>query len=342
MATRGEELLESHNKKARKIFHRVLAERGVDVRFQAEVIGVKPVSKGIDESDPGMSSLIISGKSKAQPSILFHECLWCTTAGAAPWLAQHTPFETSSEGFIQVRRTYQSKNHENVFAAGDCCHMVDNPRPKAGVFAVRAGPPLKDNLIAYLLKRPLRKHIPQTNFLGLISTGDKYAVASRGRLALEGRYLWTLKDKIDRRFMHMYQSFPTMLDAQDADNSARIAASRKGHDGFASFSAAVMRCGGCGAKVGATTVARVLNDVRKRSELKAAEHANGYLQESTSQLFDYDDAAVIILPPQGGGAQVQTIDFFRSFISDPFVFGKIAAGKYTWNSFKSRSVVHML
>lgn len=38
-----------------------------------------------------------------------------------------------------VQTNLQSRNSPDVFACGDVAHLVDNPRPKAGVFAVRAG-----------------------------------------------------------------------------------------------------------------------------------------------------------------------------------------------------------
>jgi len=207
LATRGNVLLESHNKKVQNIFARIMKERGVKVHYNTNVIGVKKVAnsdmKALKLSDD--KAAVDNTCSNATDSIAFHECLWCTSAGAASWLSGNTPFTTTEEGFVKVGSTYECTDHPRVFAAGDCCHFVESPRPKAGVFAVRAGPILRDNILAAALGRPLISHKPQSNFLSLLSTGDKYAVASRGRFAFEGGYLWKLKDHIDTKWMSAYQ-----------------------------------------------------------------------------------------------------------------------------------------
>jgi selenide,water dikinase len=191
---------------------------------------------------------------------------------------------------------------------------------------------VKDNLIAFLLNQPLTPHKPQAEFLGLISTGDKYAVASRGEHALEGEFLWRLKDEIDRGWMDMYQTLPSMEEMMDEEDVIAPASKSKnfippilasrGKDALAAFIEAPMRCGGCGAKVGAGTLTRVLDTVHRRRLAHSSPDAS---HEKKPNKIDPDDAAIVMLPKTGGGAMIQTIDFFRSFISDPFVFGKIAA-----------------
>ena len=71
------------------------------------------------------------------------------------------------------------------------------------MFAVRAGPPLANNLRKALLgQSPLDPWEPQEVFLGIIGTGsEKLAIASRGCLALESEWVWLLKDWIDRKWM---------------------------------------------------------------------------------------------------------------------------------------------
>ena len=59
-------------------------------------------------------------------------------AGSRPhgWLADTGL--TLHDGFVQVDRHLQTSD-PMVFAAGDCSHFAHAPRPKAGVYAVRAG-----------------------------------------------------------------------------------------------------------------------------------------------------------------------------------------------------------
>ena len=73
---------------------------------------------------------------------------------------------------------------------------------------MRAGPPLLINLRHRLLGEALEAWIPQDQFLGIISTGEGYAVSSKGPIAIEGAHQWELKDNIDREWMRGYQELP--------------------------------------------------------------------------------------------------------------------------------------
>ena len=133
-------------------------------------------------------------------------------------------------------RRLQVLNDPDVFASGDCAGLVETPREKAGVIAVRAGPPLADNLRRRARGEPMKPWRPQRRYLALISTGERYAVASRGWFKTEGAWVWTLKDWIDRRWMRMYQDADAMM--------ARMRAAASGAAPAAGIED--MRCGGCG------------------------------------------------------------------------------------------------
>ena len=189
--TDSEQILPTYNRMVRRIFERILEERGVTVHAGRAVTSVMPSS--LRTSD---------GQTHEVDDIL-----WATQAAAAPWLRE-SGLAVDDAGFVRVSSDLQSISHPNVFASGDIAAMIDHPRPKSGVFAVRQGPPLARNLRHALLGEKLDRYRPQRTFLSLISTGDKYAVASRGSWAVEGAWVWRWKDWIDRRFVRRYQDAP--------------------------------------------------------------------------------------------------------------------------------------
>lgn len=288
--THGTDVLPTHNARVRAKFREVLAARGVDVHLASPVERVAP-------------GRVWSGGTEHA----LDEVLWVTNAGAAKWLAD-AGLEVDDHGFVAVDETLQSLSHPNVFAAGDIAGVAKHPRPKSGVFAVRQGKPLANNLRRALAGERLKPFRPQQHFLSLISTGDKYAVASRGGFYAAGKTLWRWKDWIDRRFMTKYNELPEM----EQEKGPEVGKGLAGDDVIKEISAIAMRCGGCGAKVGASVLSRALADLRPVDR-----------PDVLLGLDAPDDAAVVEVPP--GKVMVHTVDYFRAFVDDPYVFGKVAA-----------------
>jgi selenide, water dikinase len=127
-----------------------------------------------------------------------------TEASAAKWFAT-TGLPLDERGFLAVQDTLRSTGDERIFAVGDCATVLRHPRPKAGVFAVRQGPPLAENLRRALLGKAPAPFVPQSRYLSIIGTGDGRAVATRGSWAIEGAWVWRWKDHVDRKWMRLYQ-----------------------------------------------------------------------------------------------------------------------------------------
>lgn len=131
-----------------------------------------------------------------------------TAAGvaAAPLFAA-AGLAVDGRGFLLVDDALRCPAHPEIFAAGDCATMVSRPAlPKAGVFAVRQGPVLAANLRAALTGAAPASYRPQTRTLALLNTADGRAILSYGVLAAQGRWVWRLKDAIDRRFVRRFDS----------------------------------------------------------------------------------------------------------------------------------------
>lgn len=130
--------------------------------------------------------------------------LIATGAQAPAWL-QSSGLTLDAQGFIAVDACLRSTSHPHVFAAGDVSSRVDRPIARSGVYAVRAGAALANNLNAALSGQPLKAHQPPAQTLNLLSCGNHEAIASWGPLSAQGRWVWWLKDRIDRGFIRRYQ-----------------------------------------------------------------------------------------------------------------------------------------
>ena len=211
--------------------------------------------------------------------------LWATGV-VGPGLLLESGLVCDPTGCVVVDDTLRSVSHDFVFAAGDCAAMG---RPKSGVWAVRAGVPLAENLRLAVRRKRLKPWKPQKDALVIMGLGGRKALAWRNGITVAGRWAWRWKDWIDRRWMRMYKEMRMPADPTDP-----------------------MRCGGCGAKVGAEVLAGALASLPR---------------SGSGELFDAlehpDDAAV--MRPPAGLLLVQSVDHFRAFLDDPFVFGQVAA-----------------
>jgi selenide,water dikinase len=187
----GPTILGVHPRGVQQRFMAILQHQGISVRLDTAVERVAP------------GSLLLRGGER----LAFDEVIWVTGAAAPAW-PRASGLQTDAAGFIAVDTHLQSLSHPGVFAAGDIASMQDTPRPKSGVYAVRQGPPLTENLRRTFRGEPLVEYHPQARALALISAGDRYAVASYGPFALSGAWVWRWKDRIDSAFMQRYRAAP--------------------------------------------------------------------------------------------------------------------------------------
>jgi selenide, water dikinase len=268
-------------------FQRILAARGIAVFSGVPVTRVEP------------GRLLLDGHAPVEVD----EVLWTTQAAPAQWLAK-SGLPLDARGFLAVDDTLRAA--VDVFAAGDTIAFATRDLPKSGVYAVRAGPVLADNIRRTLTGRPLRRFRPQGEALYLVSTGERYAVGTRNGLVVEGAWVWRWKDWIDRRFMRRFNELPAMAAPPAAVSPAADQQALK------DISAIAMRCGGCGAKVGASVLSRALGAIEPavRGDVVVGLDAP-------------DDAALVDVG--GDRLSLQTVDYFRAIVDDPYTLGKIAA-----------------
>ena len=264
---------------------RDFAKRGVKTVLGRRVTHVKQGSVTLDNGDTIPGDLV----------------LWVTSA-APPPLIKDFNLPKDDRGFLLTKHTLKSTGGQPIFVVGDTGTIQGEKLPKAGVYAVREGPVLWENLQRLLNKETLLDYKPQRGFLKLLNRGDGAALGEYRGFSFEGKWAWRLKDRIDGKFMDMYQDYmPGMMENEPLDLPRSATTDRP-----------QMRCAGCGGKVGASILSRAL----ARLDIPRNEHVLLGLEAP-------DDAALI--QPTQGQVIAATVDFFQSPLDDPYLVGRMAA-----------------
>jgi selenide,water dikinase len=277
----AETFLPSLASAARRILQRRLAMAGVALRLGMRVAEVRAGSVVLEGNEEIASDFTV------------------TATGALPhrWLAGAGLRQ--QDGFLTTDASLRTSD-PLIFASGDCAGIEGDPRPRAGVYAVRAAPVLHANLRATLAGKPLQRFRPQGDYLKLISLGEKAAVAEKWGVVGSGPRFWRLKDRIDRKFMDKFGAYPAMA-PRNAPGPAT--------EGLAEHLGQRPLCGGCGAKLGPGVLRSALGALPApmRAEVRSGPG---------------DDAAVLAT---GAGMQVLTTDHLRTFCNDPRLMARLAA-----------------
>lgn len=179
--------------RARRIARAALVRAGVQIISGVDVVG---------QTD---GAVILAGGARVPAAAAF----WAIGVTAPRFIAT-SGLAVDAAGCIRVDATLRSLSDRRVFAAGDCA-AFDPPLPKAGVWAVRAGPMLECNLRRAADGQQPLPWRPQSRALAILGLGGGRALAWRGRwvfggLGLDGHVAWWWKDWLDRRWVRRYRS----------------------------------------------------------------------------------------------------------------------------------------
>eukprot|EP01083_Nonionella_stella_P054623 144186_1 len=186
--TGSSELLQSSPECSRARIANIFQQKGIKVRSDAYVSEVRDGEVVLRDGD----------------SVLFDFLVWATGPEAHPFVSRNTSLACSARGWVEIGPTLQSLSHPEVFAVGDCAAFPHLPKgfpPRAGVIAVREGPIILKNLVAFLKGDPLTEYDPQKEFLALLCTGDGQALGTKFGVCFHGAWVWKMKDFIDRKWM---------------------------------------------------------------------------------------------------------------------------------------------
>ena len=183
-----EVILSEFHENTRALARRELEKRGIAVRLGQRAVRYQDHRLHLEDGTDLPAEIVV----------------WA--AGAAPpTLLELFQLPKAPDGFLAVRETQQIISEFPIFVVGDTATRVTDPLPKADVYAVGQGPVLWQNLARCLRGETLLPYHPKRNILRILNLGDRTAIAQYGTFTCHNRWMWKLKDHIDRRFVRQYQ-----------------------------------------------------------------------------------------------------------------------------------------
>jgi len=275
-------LLSTFPQKTKLTSLKTLEKFKIDIIEYKRVLEVKP------------KQIILSDKSMLK----IDKAILSTNSMTPKWLAKSDILLTK-DNYILVNKSFQT-NYKYVFASGDVIDFNNQNLKKAGVFAVRSGKPLAINIKQFILGKKLVEYKFNKNYLALIGTSKRSAIATKYNLTFNSRFFFYLKKYIDQNFIKKFSDFKIRkkftLEALKTDVLNIFVK----HKEKITDKNDIMQCKGCAAKVPLNALKQALpKDIVSTSE----------------------DAVSVPGQPE----LYQTVDMISSIITDPFLLGKIAA-----------------
>ncbi len=296
---RHEFLVSAIDLRAQKHLLNTLDELSITVYQNTDVLNVQE------------DGLVLKDENGRVHSDVFYRALIATQASAPAWL-KSSGLPVNQEGFVKVTANLLVENDEALFAAGDCIHFSPSPLKKAGVYAVRQGMVLEHNIRAFFTRQSsLKPFKPKKHVLSLITIGDRKALVHQDGPSilrwLSPSLLWIVKDWIDRRFMKRFQAKDFEINPGHINKVMPVPKSTLVPEDWQDNT-----CGGCGSKLAASTLTQSLNKLK--------------IPEDDAVLLGVKEGEDCALTRFSENRLcLQSIDQFRSFISDPYLLGQIAA-----------------
>ncbi|WP_029898203.1 NAD(P)/FAD-dependent oxidoreductase [Desulfohalovibrio reitneri] len=185
----GHRLLHGFQERVRRLCREALADSGVTVLEDNRLEYLEPGTGMLDDGRRLPFQLAV-----AAPGIL------------PSGLMAESGLPAGPSGGLLTDRFLRCPEHPEIFGGGDCIDFGPAPLDKVGVYAVRQGGLLADNLLAALDGREPAPFDPgDPDYLLLFNLGDGTALFRKRGIVTRSKASWWLKDRIDRRFVRRHQ-----------------------------------------------------------------------------------------------------------------------------------------